>query len=41
MPIFRLTKNAIEPLSERITLKPVNSDFKPIVLTGADEGSCR
>lgn len=23
---------------ERITLKPVNSDFKPIVLTGADEG---
>jgi SOS-response transcriptional repressor LexA len=23
---------------ERITLKPVNPDFKPIVLTGADEG---
>jgi SOS-response transcriptional repressor LexA len=23
---------------EKITLKPVNPDFKPIILTGADEG---
>ncbi len=23
---------------ERITLKPLNPDFKPIILTGADEG---